>query len=309
MGWVKRLRIVGKAVWRGKELFVLRLCRLFMSDQQPNDAADRGERPGGEGIDDQFQAERAAVECVKPRFCRAAEAEAQDVGHDRHAQLDCPEKQQRAAGNRHKEVKVADVFAGNGYGVKRRFDVFPGEGQCAVDAEGAEVVVFDAFDDADRAPDDGDCQQQVRDAAAFAPGGVFARQHAVYPEKYYETDAGQQRPFEPGMEWQGEEFLRGWVFVEVFGGNVKQHHAEDDDNQAAHAAVVFRDAVFVFADLFDFVIWHGLVLLCFCGLFSVWQFQGDLQAAVAVFRLHAAAVLFGDLCDQRQAEAAVFFAI
>ena len=46
---------------------------------------------GGEGIDDQFQAERTAVECVKPRFCRATKAEAQDVGHDRHAQLDCPE--------------------------------------------------------------------------------------------------------------------------------------------------------------------------------------------------------------------------
>ena len=79
------------------------------------------------------------------------------------------------------------------------------------------------------------------------PAAFFARQHAVYPEKYYEADAGQQRPFEPGMEWQGEEFLRGWVFVEVFGENVKQHHAEDDDNQAAMPLWSSEMRYFVFA--------------------------------------------------------------
>ena len=39
------------------------------------------------------------------------------------------------------------------------------------------------------------------------------------------------------------------------------------------------------------------------------QHQRDGQSAVAVFREYRAAVLFGDLRDQRQAEAAVFFAV
>ena len=42
---------------------------------------------------------------------------------------------------------------------------------------------------------------------------------------------------------------------------------------------------------------------------SSWQYQRDAQAAVVVFRKHRSTVLFGDLRDQRQAEAAVFFAV